>query len=123
MNKCDYYKKRPTHRYTYHPITGRPIAHDVEVGYCSGTRECDDCNCDGDRTKCDFYPEVREKAQREAAEKDVYAQIKFLEEMLAKAKADMPHFCSLCAHYDAELNERRCDIPNRGCQWKWRGEA
>ena len=29
---------------------------------CNGTRERDECSCGGDRTKCDFYPEVREKA-------------------------------------------------------------
>lgn len=32
---------------------------------CNGTREQDICSCDGDRTKCDFYPEVREKALKE----------------------------------------------------------
>lgn len=29
---------------------------------CWGTRERDECSCGGDRTKCDFYPKVREKA-------------------------------------------------------------
>lgn len=32
---------------------------------CWGTRERDECSCGGDRTKCDFYPEVREKALQE----------------------------------------------------------
>lgn len=32
---------------------------------CNGTRERDECSCGGDRTKCDFYPEVREKAKKE----------------------------------------------------------
>lgn len=32
---------------------------------CNGTRERDECSCGGDRTKCDFYPEVREKANKE----------------------------------------------------------
>lgn len=65
MKKCDSYHLQPKTRYTYHPLTGRPIAHDIEVGVCWGTRECDECNCGGDRTKCDFYPEVREKAKKE----------------------------------------------------------
>jgi hypothetical protein len=34
-------------------------------GRCMGTRERDVCNCQGDRTLCDFYPEVREKAIKE----------------------------------------------------------
>ena len=28
-------------------------------GYCMGTKECDACNCCGDRRRCDFYPEKR----------------------------------------------------------------
>lgn len=63
MKKCDSYHLQPKTRYTYHPLTGRPIAHDIEVGVCWGTRECDECDCGGDRLKCDFYPEVRKKAQ------------------------------------------------------------
>lgn len=35
---------------------------------CFGTKECEKCSCGGDRTKCDFYPEVRLKAQKEAIE-------------------------------------------------------
>ena len=65
MKKCDCYHLQPATRYTYHPLTGRPIAHDVEIGVCWGTRECDECSCGGDQTKCDFYPEVREKAKKE----------------------------------------------------------
>lgn len=63
MSKCRYYHMRPTTRYTYNQFTGRPIAHDVEVGVCWGTKECDECCCGGDETKCDFYPEVRERAE------------------------------------------------------------
>lgn len=64
-NKCNSYHLQPTLRYTYHPLTGQPIAHDVEVGVCWGTKECDQCNCGGDMSRCDFYPEVREKALKE----------------------------------------------------------
>ena len=66
MKKCDCYHLQPKTRYTYHPLTGRPIAHDIEVGVCWGTRECDECSCGGDRTKCDFYPEVRDKVKKES---------------------------------------------------------
>ena len=64
MEKCKCYHLRQTTRYTYHPLTGSPIAHDIEVGVCWGTREADECNCGGDETKCDFYPNVREKAKK-----------------------------------------------------------
>lgn len=34
---------------------------------CWGTRERDACSCGGDQMKCDFYPEIREKATKELA--------------------------------------------------------
>lgn len=37
-------------------------------GVCKGTKECDPCECEGDRTKCDFYDDVREKATKELKE-------------------------------------------------------
>jgi len=30
---------------------------------CYGTKEMERCNCGGDRSKCDFYPEIRENAK------------------------------------------------------------
>ena len=65
MNKCKCYHTQNKLRYTYNPITGSPIPHDIEVGVCWGTRECDECRCEGDETKCDFYPEIRAKAKKE----------------------------------------------------------
>ena len=32
-------------------------------GVCLGTKECDRCNCYGDESKCDFYPEKRKAAE------------------------------------------------------------
>ena len=63
--KCDCYHTQQKTRYTYNQFTGSPIPHDVEVGVCWGTKETDECNCGGDETKCDFYPEVRVKAKKE----------------------------------------------------------
>lgn len=34
-------------------------------GFCWGTKEIDPCSCDGDRTKCSFYPDVLEKAKKQ----------------------------------------------------------
>ena len=65
MNKCRCYHTQNKLRYTYNPITGRTIPHDVEVGVCWGTKETDECNCGGDEAKCDFYPNVREKVKKE----------------------------------------------------------
>lgn len=34
-------------------------------GYCLGTKECEPCSCGGIEACCDFYPEKREKANKE----------------------------------------------------------
>ncbi len=40
--------------------TGKRITKEkVKVAHCWGTKECDVCFCEGDRRKCDFYPENR----------------------------------------------------------------
>lgn len=31
------------------------------LGYCMGTKETEACSCRGDESKCDFYPEKRNK--------------------------------------------------------------
>ncbi len=31
---------------------------------CLGTKEVETCNCDGDESKCDFYPEKRKAAEK-----------------------------------------------------------
>lgn len=69
MNKCDCYHTETKRRYTYNPITGDPIGHDVEIGVCWGTKECEECSCGGDETKCDFYPEVRKNGRKKKAPK------------------------------------------------------
>ena len=38
------------------------------IGICNGTKERDKCQCGGNPVKCDFYPEVREKARRRTQE-------------------------------------------------------
>ena len=57
--KCDCYHTETKRRCTYNPVTGDPIGHDIEVGVCWGTQECDECSCGGDESKCDFYPKKR----------------------------------------------------------------
>lgn len=62
MKKCECY--HVTERAVYDPLLQqkRFIEYD---GECWGTKERDICNCKGDRCRCDFYPEVRIKAQQE----------------------------------------------------------
>lgn len=43
-------------------------------GTCWGTRECEECTCDDDTTKCNFYPEKRkEKKTMNTAEMVIQA--------------------------------------------------
>jgi hypothetical protein len=60
MNKCDCYDEQTK-------ISGWLGPDEVirkTVCVCNGTREQDVCSCGGDRTKCDFYPEVRQKENK-----------------------------------------------------------
>ena len=41
-------------------FTDHTVSH--LVGVCWGTKEKDQCSCNGDQLKCDFYPKVREQA-------------------------------------------------------------
>lgn len=56
---CDCYRTKTEMYNLYDIFTGTPIQIEKEVGICYGTRECEQCKCDGDRKKCDFYEEVR----------------------------------------------------------------
>ena len=51
-----YFKTRIRKEPRYNQLTGR-IDHyvDVKETYCFGTRECDLCDCNGDRRRCSFY--------------------------------------------------------------------
>lgn len=40
----------------YHEEFDRPV--------CYGTREKEEATCEGDRARCDFYPEIRAAAER-----------------------------------------------------------
>jgi hypothetical protein len=65
--KCNSYHTRKRTRYldpaTVAYITGKYPENNgavkEEYGCCFGTKEQEECHCGGDRTRCDFYPEVR----------------------------------------------------------------
>ena len=42
----------------------RIYGNEVKYGVCLGTKEVDRCNCGGDESKCDFYPEKRKAAEK-----------------------------------------------------------
>lgn len=44
------------------------VCDSYNSGHCFGTKENDRCYCEGNRTICDFYPYVRERAFKELTE-------------------------------------------------------
>lgn len=57
MGQCKCYETR------LEPIETNSIFQHT-YGVCLGTKEVDRCNCGGDESKCDFYPEKRKAAQK-----------------------------------------------------------
>ena len=75
MDKCSsYYIQRYIKGWRN---SSTPI-YEREVEVCYGTKEEEECTCGGDRTKCDFYPEIRKKALKETQKYKVSEAIKFL---------------------------------------------
>lgn len=72
MKKCDCYKVREETKYLTpfeqgirFAMTGERITKEkLKVAHCWGTKNCEECKCGGDRTKCDFYSGVREAAKQ-----------------------------------------------------------
>lgn len=76
-NQCNCYHVQKQRRYTYHPITGDPIGHNIEIGVCWGTKGIDECDCGGNETQCDFYPEIREKGRQQLSIQDAINHFKY----------------------------------------------
>ena len=57
MGQCKCYETR------LEPIETNSIFRHT-YGVCLGTKEIDRCNCGGDESKCDFYPEKKKKAEK-----------------------------------------------------------
>lgn len=75
MNKCKCYQKR---RYIRGWKDSSSPIFEREVGVCYGTKEKEECACGGDRTKCDFYPEIRKEALKKTQKHKISEAIKFL---------------------------------------------
>ena len=54
MGRCDCYNVR----------IDRIYGNETKYGVCLGTKEIDRCNCGGDESQCDFYPEKRKAAEK-----------------------------------------------------------
>lgn len=87
--KCDcYIEDRQLADYT--PLM-KPIYKTVSL--CFGTKERDRCSCGGDRTKCDFYPEIREKAKNELVKNNSKSGEDYLVVTYDCSLRDVPTLC------------------------------
>lgn len=75
MSLCKNYELYDRYTFTYDTYTGARIPHKVTVGVCLGTKEQDECSCEGNRCNCDFYADVREKAKQQRREDDIPTRI------------------------------------------------
>ena len=75
MDKCDKYHLYDKWVITYNPVSGAPIRNTRPVGVCWGTKEQDECSCEGNRCDCDFYETVRVKAKQEKREESIPLRI------------------------------------------------
>lgn len=75
MDKCDKYHLYDKWVITYNPLSGAPIRNVRPVGVCWGTKEQDECSCEGNRCNCDFYENARVKAKQEKREESIPLRI------------------------------------------------
>ena len=77
MEKCSCYDERYYADFSYDdPLDNTRMISTSKTkvkSVCLGTRECDECHCGGDESKCDFYEHKREAARRkETCGYDIY---------------------------------------------------
>lgn len=80
MNKCDCYHIESETRW-FVDGDGCAVRGTINVPRCWGTKECDVCDCGGDKSKCNFYERVRIEAAEEkksSERKDVLDEIESL---------------------------------------------
>lgn len=69
MEKCKCWESSFKTKY------GKDFAYSVPIQICNGTKEREECSCNGDESKCKFYPEKRkEKKTMNTAEMWIKAQ-------------------------------------------------
>lgn len=111
-NKCDCYETVERLRYT--PFY--TFAYYETVGICNGTKEREECSCGGDRTKCNFYPEVRDKAKFELEYEKTATNADKIRSMTNDELADFffesPEIefevCEYCKNFGGHMSDTPC---------------
>lgn len=85
MDKCSSYHTQLKRQYLYDKYSRICMGFEnITTGVCYGTKECEECSCDGDRLKCDFYPDIKLKAQKEEIENSLDYKINKAIKLLIK---------------------------------------
>lgn len=54
LGSCKYYEERPKIKFIYNQFTGQcEGSYTIQQGCCIGTKECEDVNCQGKKSKCE----------------------------------------------------------------------
>lgn len=112
MIKCDCYETLK--KLCYSPFFNQSYYQTVSI--CYGTKEREECHCDGDKTKCDFYPEVRDKAKFELKYKRVETNADYIRSMTNDELADFffesPEIefeiCEYCKNFGGHASSTPC---------------
>lgn len=82
MEKCSCWQEKLEKKPLYDRYTGEiEKYYTVSKQYCTGTRECDECKCNGDELNCTFYPEVIERAKANRKSDSKKITLKYINEL------------------------------------------
>lgn len=74
MNICSCFAMKPKRVYAEDRYGAKLWVVDTWVPICNGTKEREECSCNGDVAKCNFYPEKRGTKTMNTAEMYLAAQ-------------------------------------------------
>lgn len=118
MEKCNCYHTRTRKRY----ISTIPV--DEVYGVCYGTRECEECFCNGNTCECDFYPEKRKEVKKTMRTAEMYLAAQENGKTYVSNNADAIYSKSLGLVEQDNVDEAIClgDFPTFGslmeCEWE-----
>jgi hypothetical protein len=100
MKKCDHYNKADEIIGWVNEDT--PVLN--EISRCYRNNKRNECSCGGDRSKCDFYPEIREKAHIRIYNEglffiDKYGNTTTIDDAMLQYKQNSPTYDELYEHW------------------------
>ena len=74
MDDCKCYREQLCYKSIYNNDGQRVGQYPYINSYCTGTRECEECTCQGNTSLCNFYPEKRKEKKMTTADMWTLAQ-------------------------------------------------